>query len=153
MRPRARVTSALTVVVALLAGCSGGAADDPSGAGDAACPSPASAPAAQRALLPPGLDLTRVGTLTRVTRQGGHTLATLVSSVPLVESTVAMQDALVAAGYRPAGMDNEGFEAEVFFTSGSYAAGQALFRESACPGRWDVELVVIDPDRIPSPSS
>jgi hypothetical protein len=58
--------------------------------------------------------------------------------------TVLIQDAVTAAGYRPAGMDNEGFEAEVFFTAGSYAGGQALVRHTACKGRWDIHLVLLD---------
>jgi hypothetical protein len=50
---------------------------------------------------------------------------------PLDDVTVMTRDAVTAAGYRPAGMDNEGFEAEVFFTSRSSAAGQALVRGTA----------------------
>ena len=61
-----------------------------------------------------------------------------------------IQDAVAAAGYRPAGMDNEGFEAEVFFTAGPYAAGQALVRRAACKGRWDIDLVLIDRHVVPS---
>jgi hypothetical protein len=56
---------------------------------------------------------------------------------------------VTAAGYRPAGMDNEGFEAEVFFTSGSYAAGQALVRRAECEGQWNIDLVLIDPAQVP----
>jgi hypothetical protein len=48
-----------------------------------------------------------------------------LSGTPLDELTVQIQDAVTAAGYQPAGMDNEGDEAEVFFQSGTLAAGQA----------------------------
>jgi hypothetical protein len=41
-------------------------------------------------------------------------------------------------------MDSEGFEAEVFFTRGPYAAGQARVEQSACQGRWDIDLVLLD---------
>jgi hypothetical protein len=68
-----------------------------------------------------------------------------VTTKPIDEVTVAIQDAVTAAGYRPAGMDNEGFEAEVFFTRGSYAAGQALVRGTTCKGRWGIDLVLLDP--------
>jgi hypothetical protein len=54
-----------------------------------------------------------------------------------------------AAGYRPAGMDNEGFEAEVFFQTGPYAAGQARVRWAGCEDRWNIDLVLIDPDAVP----
>jgi hypothetical protein len=47
-------------------------------------------------------------------------------------------------------MDNEGFEAEVFFTTGLYAAGQARVRQAGCEDRWDIDLVLIDPDDEPS---
>jgi hypothetical protein len=43
-------------------------------------------------------------------------------------------------------MDNEGFEAEVFFTTGRYAGGQALVRGTACEGRWSIDLVLLDRD-------
>ncbi len=63
---------------------------------------------------------------------------------PLDESTVLIQEAVTAAGYRFTGMDNEGTEAEVFFNSGSVAAGLALVRQSACAGRWDIDLTLLD---------
>ena len=47
-------------------------------------------------------------------------------------------------------MDNEGFEAEVFFNSGSYAAGQARVGQYGCEGRWDIDLVLLDRDATPS---
>jgi hypothetical protein len=75
-----------------------------------------------------------------------------VTAKPLDEVTVLIQDAVVAAGYRPAGMDNEGFEAEVFFTSGQYAAGQAIVRRADCEGQWDIDLVLVDPDAVPPPT-
>jgi hypothetical protein len=66
---------------------------------------------------------------------------------------VLIQDAVTAAGYRPAGMDNEGFEAEVFFTAGDYAAGQALVRRGDCDGRWDIDLVLVEPGTVPTTPS
>jgi hypothetical protein len=50
-------------------------------------------------------------------------------------------------------MDNEGSEAEVFFTYGSYAAGQARVRRAECEGRWDIDLDLIDPHAAPSPTA
>lgn len=105
--------------------------------------------------MPPGLSFERVGPVTDVVSTDGHVTVRAVTTLALEESTVRIQDAVTAAGYRPAGMDNEGFEAEVFFTSGSYAAGQAVVRAGTCEGQWDVDLVLIDPDAVPSstPSS
>ncbi|WP_189210586.1 hypothetical protein [Actinokineospora fastidiosa] len=135
------VERALIAVAVLLTGCSTGVG---------ACPDPAAAPPAELALLPAGLSLDQVGTVTRVESADGHLSVRAVTAKPIDEVTVLIQDAVTAAGYRPAGMDNEGFEAEVFFTAGTYAAGQALVRRGACEGQWDIDLVLIDPATVPS---
>ena len=110
------------------------------------CQAPSAAPPAETALMPPGLSFGRIGTVTRVRRNQRHVMVHAVTSKPIDEVTVLIQDAVTAAGYRPAGMDNEGFEAEVFFTTETYAAGQALVRGTACEGRWDISLVLLDRD-------
>jgi hypothetical protein len=142
---------AVSTALALLAGCSHDADRDADADSDAPatgpCTSASSAPAAETALLPPGLSLAKVGTLTHVTRGQGRFTAQAVSTRPLDELTVAVQDAVTAAGYRPAGMDSEEDEAEVFFTSGTQAAGQARVRQGACDGQWTVELDLIDPEK------
>lgn len=146
---RSLTAGVLGVLVAVTAAaCSGGSQEAGSG-----CASASPAPADQLALAPEGLSFEEVGTVTRVVSTEGHIVLDAVTTLPLDESTVRIQDAVTAAGYRPAGMDNEGFEAEVFFVSGTYAAGQALVREGACEGQWDVELVLIDPDAVPSPGA
>lgn len=103
--------------------------------------------------MPDGLSFDRIGTVTRVVSTKGHITVRAVAAKPLDEVTVLIQDAVTAAGYRPAGMDNEGFEAEVFFTSGSYAAGQAIVRRAECEDRWDIDLVLIDPEVVPAPTA
>jgi len=102
--------------------------------------------------MPAGLTFDRIGTVTHVLSTEGHLTVQAVTTKPIDEVTVLIQDAVTAAGYRPAGMDNEGFEAEVFFTAGSYAAGQALVRRAECEGRWDIDLVLIDAAAVPSPT-
>jgi hypothetical protein len=104
-------------------------------------------------LLPEGLNFRGIGPVTHVVVTEGYVTVRAVSSRPIDQLTVQLQDAVTAAGYRPAGTDNEGFEAEVFFTSGMYAAGQALVRQGPCEGRWDIDLVLIDPEFVPSSSS
>jgi len=146
--PRTRLAALFGACAAVggLVGCS-------SGPGDAqACPTPSAASAAELALLPQGLSFDRVGEVTKVTSTQGHVNAQAVSTQPLDELTVSIQEAVTAAGFRPAGMDNEGFEAEVFFTRGTYAAGQALVRGADCEGQWEVDLVLVDPSQLPSPS-
>jgi hypothetical protein len=113
---------------------------------DEPCRAAPAAPAAETGLMPAGLSFDQIGTVTRVRRQQRHVIVRAVTTKPIDEVTVLIQDAVTAAGYRPAGMDNEGFEAEVFFTTGPYAAGQALVRQSGCEGRWDINLVLIDRD-------
>ena len=102
------------------------------------------APPAETALMPAGLSFDRVGTVTDVRKDERHVTVEAVTTKPLDESTVLIQDAVTAAGYRPAGMDSEGSEAEVFFTTGSYAAGHARVEQSTCEGRWDIVLVLLD---------
>jgi hypothetical protein len=118
-------------------------ADDP-------CQSPRAAPPAETALMPAGMSFDQLGTVTRVRKAERHLMVHAVTTKPIDEVTVLIQDAVTAAGYRPAGMDNEGFEAEVFFTTGSYAAGLARVRQSGCEGRWDIDLVLLDRDAAPS---
>jgi hypothetical protein len=101
--------------------------------------------------MPAGLSFDQIGTVTRVQNSAGHVTVRAVTDKPLDEVTVLIQDAVTGAGYRPAGMDNEGSEAEVFFDSGSVAAGQATVRRAACEGRWDIELVLIDPAAASAP--
>jgi hypothetical protein len=111
---------------------------------EAACEAPRHAPPAETGLMPARLAFDRVATVTGVSKDGPHVTVHAVSTKPLDELTVAIQDAVTAAGYDPAGMDNEEDEAEVFFQQGSLAAGQARVEESGCEGRWDVELVLLD---------
>jgi hypothetical protein len=139
------VGAAVAALSVVLAGCSGGSGDDAA----AACPAPSPAPPAQTALMPAGLSFDQIGTVTHVRNTDGRVAVQAVTTKPLDEVTVLIQDAVTAAGYRPAGMDNEGSEAEVFFTYGSYAAGQAGVRRAECEGQWDIDLDLIDPHAAP----
>ena len=117
--------------------------------GDDACDAASAAPRAETALLPAGLSFDQIGTVTRVRRDERHVMVQAVTTKPLDEVSLLIQEAVIAAGYRPAGIDSEGVEASVFFTTGSYAAGQARVRQTACAGRSDVELVLLDRDAVP----
>ena len=100
--------------------------------------------------MPAGLSFEQIGTVTRVRRDERHVMVQAVTTKPPDEVAVLIQDAVIAAGYRPAGMDSEGVEAEVFFNAGPYAGGQARVRPAACAGRWDIDLVLLDRDAEPS---
>ncbi len=142
-----RLGFAASLVV--LAGCSAGSGGDAT----ATCSAPSPAPPVETALMPAGLSFDKIGTVTHVVSTAGNLTVRAVTTKPIDEVTVLIQDAVTAAGYRPAGMDNEGFEAEVFFTSGSYAAGQALVRRAECEGQWNIDLVLVDPSAVPAPTS
>jgi hypothetical protein len=150
---RRRVLSAVAVaggaLLLVALGSRALAPDDP----EDPCKAPSAALPAQTALMPAGLSFDQIGTVTRVRKDQLHVMVQAVSTKPIDELTVLIQDAVTAAGYRPAGMDNEGFEAEVFFTTGSYAAGQALVRRTLCRGRWGIDLILLDRDAVPSSSS
>lgn len=147
MPRRSKLSLGSTVALAAaLVGCASGAEDQSE---PATCPTPTHASPAETALMPAGLSFDGIGTVTEVEKTKEHVTVRAVTDKPIDEVTVLIQDAVTKAGYRPAGMDNEGFEAEVFFTSGTYAAGQALVRKGDCDGQWDIELVLVDPDAVP----
>jgi hypothetical protein len=145
LRHRRRLAVVGIAVAALLV-IVGAKALDVDDSGDDPCQAPRAAPPAETALMPAGLSFDQIGTVTRVRKDERHVIVQAVTTKPIDEVTVLIQDAVTAAGYRPAGMDNEGFEAEVFFTTGSYAAGQARVRQFGCEGRWDIDLVLLDRD-------
>ena len=113
------------------------------------CPEPSPAPSAQTALLPAGLSFDQIGTVTGVRKDGRHIVVQAVTTKPPDEASVLIQEAVTAAGYRFVGADSEGVEAEVFFSLGAYAGGQAHVEPSACAGRWDIEAALLDPDAVP----
>jgi hypothetical protein len=110
------------------------------------CDTPSAAPRAELRLMPARLSLERLGTVTRVRRDELYVTIQAVTSKPIDEAPVLLQDAVIAAGYGPAGIDTKRSEAEVFFTAGPYAGGQARVTQSVCEGRWDIELVLLDRD-------
>jgi hypothetical protein len=139
-RYRRRLSVAAITAAALLSVVLGARAMEP----DDSCEAPDAAPANQTALMPAGMSFDQIGTVTRVRKVDRHVMVQAVTTKPIDEVTVLIQDAVTAAGYRPAGMDNEGFEAEVFFDTGPYAAGQARVRWAGCEDRWNIDLVLID---------
>jgi hypothetical protein len=114
-------------------------------AGGDTCDDPSPAPPAETALLPAGLSFDGIGTVTSVGRDERNVMVRAVTTRPLDEAPVLVQDAVIAAGYRPAGIESEGVEAIVFFTTRSnVAAGQARLRQTPCAGRSDIDLVLLD---------
>lgn len=141
----ALVPAAASLII--LTGCSG------ESGGTGPCSTPNQAPAGETALLPSGLSFDKFGTVTHVEKSLDNITVQGVANKPLDELTVLIQEAVTAAGYQPSGMDSEDNEAEVFFTAGSFAAGQAKVRRGDCAGRWSIELVLIDPNTSAPPST
>lgn len=117
------------------------------------CDAPAAASEAARALLPEGLSLAGIGTVTSVRKEAPNVVIQVVTTKPVDEVALLLQDAGAAAGYRPAGIETEPTEGEVFFDAGAYAGGQARIEPAACHGRWDVELVLLDLGALPPPTT
>jgi hypothetical protein len=113
------------------------------------CRTPDAAPPAETALMPAGLTFDGIGTVTRVRKDDRHVTMQAFTTKPIDEAALLIQDAVVAAGYRPAGMESEGVEAYVFFTTGPYAGGQARLQRTGCDdGSSDIELVLLDRDAV-----
>ena len=115
-----------------------------SGADTSACPTPTPAASPELGLLPRGLTLDTVGTVTRVVSTQGHVTVRAVTSKPIDEVTVALQDAVTAAGFRPAGMDNEGFEAEISFIDRKEHNVNFTLRQTDCKGEVSVFVLIED---------
>ena len=117
---------------------------------DTACQQPRAAPSAETRLMPAGLSFDQIGTVTGVRKDGRHIIVQAVTTKPPDEASVLIQEAVTAAGYRFVGADSEGVEAEVFFSLGAYAGGQAHVQPAACAGRSDIDLVLLDRNAVPS---
>lgn len=94
--------------------------------------------------MPAGLSLDGIGTVTDVRKDERYFRVKAFTTRPFDEVAVLVQEAVLAAGYRPAGIDSEGTETQVFFLSGSFAGGQATVRWAGCDGRSDIDLVLLD---------
>jgi hypothetical protein len=99
------------------------------------CPAPSAAPAAEIALLPAGLSFDQVGTVTRVWKDERHVMVKAVTTKPIDEATLLIQEAVTAAGYRPAGIDSEGVEAAVFWPARFPEGRRGCGRPAAKAGR------------------
>jgi hypothetical protein len=109
------------------------------------CRTPSAASESETALMPAGLSFDGIGTVTGVRRDDRHVTMHAFTTKPIDEVALLIQDAVVAAGYRPGGIESEGVEARVFFTTGANAAGQARVLRTGCDdGRSDIELVLLD---------
>jgi hypothetical protein len=89
-------------------------------------------------------DVTGIAEPISVVSQNGYIVVDLRSEREIPDLTIAFQQMILDAGFKVAGSDDEGFEAEVFFARGNVAAGQIILKTSPCPGAVDVEISVLD---------
>ena len=132
---------ASSVAVLLLMGCGGG--DGGASAGPTPCPLPAAG--GNERLLPEGLDLTEYGVLTEAELKRGFVIARAVSETQIVELYPPIARALVDNGFIILSGDNEGFEAEIFFTRGRNETGNLYMREGPCTDQVTLKLSVARP--------
>ena len=120
----------------LLWGCGDG------GTGGAAGPTPCPLPEARgnERLLPRDLQLDGYGVLAETRVSKGFVSARIVSETEIVELYPPIARSLLDNGYQILSGDNEGFEAEIFFTRGKDANGNIYMREGPCTGQVTMTL-------------
>ncbi len=125
----------LPVIFVLIGGCRDAAPE----AAPTPCPSPS--PAANLRALPRDLPLQKWGTVTAVSNPKGFIGAEIVATTTVVELHPVIARALLDAGYKIVGADNEGFESELFFARNQELSGAFRLREGPCEGQVTVRLL------------
>ena len=83
-------------------------------------------------LLPDDVPFGEFGDVVELGVEDGFLRAVALSDGLIVEMDPEMQRQLGTAGYQIVGHDNEGFEAEIFFTRGADTVGTIQMREGPC---------------------
>lgn len=127
---------AIVAVPLLLARCGGdgGSAEQPT-------PCPAHTSVTPPATIPKVLDQTGRGEVVDVGRRRGFTAVTVITQESVVELYPQLARGLLGDGHEIDAGDNEGFEAEIFFTLRDGRAGRYVLREGPCRG--DVTLQIL----------
>ena len=125
-----RAQEVLGALLLLCTACSGSGGATRSESED--CPSPAPATATDLKRLPADIPLDRWGVVSDVAITKGFVSATLTTETQIVELFPPVARSLLDAGYETISADNEGFEAELFFSRGPRTTGNLIMREVAC---------------------
>ncbi|MGH2826783.1 MAG: hypothetical protein ACRDKF_07405 [Actinomycetota bacterium] len=126
-RREARSGVALAIACAallMLASCDSG---EGALAGECGRPEPAS----DLSVLPDGLELDEFGTVVRAAERHGFVSARAIATDGVEGLYSPMTKLLRRGGYEIVGEDNEGFEAEIYFTRGA-DTGSILLRQGNC---------------------
>jgi hypothetical protein len=129
--------SLVALFVLVLGGCGG--ASTP--ASPEACPEPT--PVTDLSLMPRDLPLQKYTTITQISVKRGFLAVVSTSDRQVVELFPELSRALVAGGYDIRSSDNEGFEAEIYFSRRS-TLGSFRMREGPCEGEVTVRLSYLD---------
>ncbi|MGH2698048.1 MAG: hypothetical protein ACRDJL_02450 [Actinomycetota bacterium] len=96
-------------------------------------------PAADLSVLPEGISLDDYGTVVRARKSNGFVGARAVAEDEVDELYTPLLNLLKDGGYEIVGEDNEGFEAEIFFTR-DRNTGSLILRRGECEGETNIML-------------
>jgi len=101
------------------------------------CESPQAA--ADLSALPDGIALEEYGTVVRARKSNGFVGAQAVADAGVDKLYTPLLNLLKEGGYEIVGEDNEGFEAEIFFTRETNS-GSLILRQGDCAGATNITL-------------
>jgi hypothetical protein len=135
---RRQTSRALSVLVAIALATTSCGGDSKKDAGAQPCPDPS--PAHDLSLIPSDIPIDRHSMVTTVAKSRGFVGVIGVSDKKIVELVPILSRALLDSGYDIRQTDNEGFEAEIYFTRGK-TVGNYRMREGPCTGQVTVKLL------------
>ena len=108
-------------------------------AASAAC-STSPAPEDELAVLPDDLPLDEFGSVIQASERQGFVGAEVITETTIVELYPELSRLISENGFQTISGENEGFEAEIFFTKGKNT-GSLLLREGPCKGQITIKLL------------
>ncbi len=136
------------------AGCGSG---DGSPRGPRVCSTESPAPDEDLALLPDDIPLDDWGTVVQVAKRRGYVGARAITESTIVELYPQLSKHIRLQGFQTISGENEGFEAEIFFTKGPNT-GSFLLRQGPCKGQVTIKLLfgatpAVTPTPMASPTA
>jgi len=96
-------------------------------------------PASNLSVLPQGISLDEYGTVVRARERNGFVGARAVAEGEVDKLYTPLLELLQDGGYEIVGEDNEGFEAEIYFTRAANT-GSLILRQGECEGETNITL-------------
>lgn len=138
MRMRRPASRALALVAACASLVALASCDSGEGALAQECGRPE--PAADLSMMPRGLELDELGTVVKAGEKHGFVSARAVATEGVEKLYPPLTKLLREGGFEIVGEDNEGFEAEIYFTRGE-DTGSILLRRGNCGPDTNIILV------------